>query len=65
MDYDRYVYHVVGIEQPADPILVGAYNVLIKQIMDDARAAIAAKREVKAKAASFVATAMNDDDMPF
>nr|UVX54246.1 MAG: hypothetical protein [Bacteriophage sp.]UVX58775.1 MAG: hypothetical protein [Bacteriophage sp.] len=65
VDYDRYVYHVVGIEQPTDPVLVGAYNVLIKQIMDDARAAIAAKREAKAKAASFVATAMNDDDIPF
>lgn len=65
VDYDRYVYHIVGIEQPADPVLVGAYNVLIKQIMDDARAAIAAKREAKAKAASFVATAMNDDDVPF
>jgi hypothetical protein len=65
VDYDRYVYHIVGIEQPTDPVLVGAYNVLIKQIMDDARAAVAAKREAKAKAASFVATAMNDDDMPF
>lgn len=65
VDYDRYVYHIVGIEQPVDPVLVGAYNVLIKQIMEDARAAIAAKREAKAKAASFVATVMNDDDMPF
>lgn len=65
VDYDRYVYHIVGIEQPTDPVLVGAYNVLIKQIMDDARAAIAAKREAKAKATSFVATAMNDDDVPF
>ena len=65
VDYDRYVYHIVGIEQPTDPVLVGAYNVLIKQIMDDARAAIAAKREAKAKAASFVTTAMNDDDIPF
>lgn len=65
VDYDRYVYHIVGIEQPTDPVLVGAYNVLIKQIMDDARAAIAAKREAKAKVASFVATAMNDDDIPF
>jgi hypothetical protein len=65
VDYDRYVYHIVGIEQPADTVLVGAYNVLIKQIMEDARAAIAAKREAKAKAASFVATAMNDDDIPF
>lgn len=65
VDYDRYVYHIVGIEQPADLILVGAYNVLIKQIMEDARAVIAAKREAKAKAASFVATAMNDDDVPF
>lgn len=65
VDYDRYVYHIVGIEQPTDPVLVGAYNVLIKQIMEDARAIIAAKREAKAKAASFVATAMNDDDVPF
>lgn len=65
VDYDRYVYHIVGIEQPTDPVLVGAYNALIKQIMEDARAAIAAKREAKAKAASFVATVMNDDDLPF
>lgn len=65
VDYDRYVYHIVGIEQPADPVLAGAYNVLIKQIMEDARAAIAAKREAKAKAASFVATTMSDDDLPF
>jgi hypothetical protein len=65
VDYDRYVYHIVSIEQPTDPVLVSAYNVLIKQIMDDARAAIAAKREAKAKAASFVATAMNDDDITF
>lgn len=65
VDYDRYVYHIVGIEQPADPVLVGTYNVLIKQIMEDARAVIAAKREAKAKAASFVATVMNDDDVPF
>lgn len=65
VDYDRYVYHIVGIEQPADPVLVGAYNVLIKQIMEDARAVIVAKREAKAKAASFVTTAMNDDDVPF
>lgn len=65
VDYDRYVYHIVGIEQPTDPVLVSACNVLIKQIMEDARAAIAAKREAKAKAASFVATAINDDDMPF
>jgi hypothetical protein len=65
VDYDRYVYHIVGIEQPADPVLVNTYNVLIKQIMDDARATIAAKREAKAKAASFVVTVMNDDDVPF
>jgi hypothetical protein len=65
VDYDRYVYHIVGIEQPTDPVLVGAYNVLIKQIMEDARAAIAAKHEAKAKATSFVATAMSDDDLPF
>lgn len=65
VDYDRYVYHIVGIEQPADSILVDAYNVLIKQIMEDARAVIAAKRKAKAKAASFVANVINDDDVPF
>nr|UVY31020.1 MAG: hypothetical protein [Bacteriophage sp.] len=65
VDYDRYVYHIVGIEQPTDSVLVSTYNALIKQIMDDARAAIAAKREAKAKAASFVTTVMNDDDLPF
>lgn len=65
VDYDRYVYHIVSIEQPADPILVGAYNVLIKQIMEDTRAAITAKREAKAKATSFVAATMSDDDLPF
>lgn len=65
VDYDRYVYHIVGIERPADPVLVGTYNALIKQIMEDARAAITAKREAKAKAASFVAIAMNNDDVPF
>lgn len=65
VDYDRYVYHIIGIEQPNDAVTVGAYNALIKQLMEDARAAIAAKRDAKAKAASFVATAMSDDDMPF
>lgn len=65
VDYDRYVYHIVGIEQSTDPVLVGAYNVLIKQIMEDARAAIAAKREAKAKAASFVAATISDDNMPY
>lgn len=65
VDYDRYVYHIVGIAQLADPVLISAYNVLIKQIMEDVRAAIAAKREAKAKAASFVTTVMDDDDVPF
>lgn len=65
VDYDRYVYHIIGIEQPNDAVTVSAYNALIKQIMEDTRAAIAAKREAKAKAASFVTTATNDDDIPF
>ena len=34
--------HIVGIEQPTGSVLIGAYNVLIKQIMEDARAAIVA-----------------------
>lgn len=65
VDYDRYVYHIIGIEQPDDAVTVGAYNALIKQLMEDARAAIAAKRDAKSKVASFVATAINDDDVPF
>lgn len=65
VDYDRYVYHIIGIEQPNDAVTVGAYNSLIKQLMEDARAAIAAKRDAKAKAANFVATATNDEYMPF
>ncbi len=62
VDYDRYVYHIIGIEQPDDAVTVGAYNALIKQLMEDARAAIAAKRDAKAKAASFVAASISDDD---
>lgn len=65
VDYDRYVYHIIGIEQPADAVTVGAYNALIKQLMEDARAAIAAKRDAKAKAANFVANVVGDDDMPY
>lgn len=66
VDYDRYVYHIIGIEQPNDAVTVGAYNVLIKQLMEDARAAITAKRDAKAKAASFVAASISDDDnMPY
>lgn len=66
VDYDRYVYHIIGIEQPTDAVTVGAYNALIKQLMEDARAAIAAKRDAKAKAASFVAASISDDDnMPY
>lgn len=66
VDYDRYVYHIIGIEQPNDAVTVGAYNALIKQLMEDARAAIAAKRDAKAKVASFVAASISDDDnMPY
>jgi hypothetical protein len=66
VDYDRYVYHIIGIEQPNDAVTIGAYNALIKQLMEDARAAIAAKRDAKAKAASFVAANISDDDnMPY
>lgn len=32
VDYDRYVYHIVGIEQPADPVLVGAYMYLSSRL---------------------------------
>ena len=53
---------MTGVQTCALPI---CFPVTIWQIMEDARAVIAAKREAKAKAASFVATAMNDDDVPF
>lgn len=65
VDYDRYVYHIIGIEQPNDAVTIGAYNALIKQLMEDARAAIVAKRDAKAKAASFVAASIDDDNMPY
>lgn len=66
VDYDRYIHHIVGVESPTDPVTTNAYQALIKQIMDDARAAIIAKRDAKAKASAFVEVAMQaTDDVPF
>lgn len=65
VDYDRYVYHIIGVDKPADPVLINAYQGLIKQLMDDARAAIAAKREAKAKATAFASSVAIGDDVPF
>ena len=46
--YDRYVYHIVGIEQPTDPVTVASYVELNKRIADDLREAIKARRAAKA-----------------
>ena len=63
--YDRYVYHIVGIEQPTDPVTVASYIELNKRIADDLREAIKARRAAKAAVSNAVAAAVNADDMPF
>lgn len=64
VDYDRYVYHIIAVDKPGEPVIINAYQELIKQLMSDARAAIAAKREAKAKATAFVSSIANED-VPF
>ena len=63
--YDRYVYHIVGIEQPTDPVTVASYVELNKRIADDLREAIKARRAAKAAVGNAVAAAINSNDMPF
>lgn len=63
--YDRYVYHIVGIEQPTDPVTIASYVELNKRIADDLREAIKARRAAKAAVSNTVAAAVNADDMPF
>ena len=57
----RMVMRVVNVEMSVELLMLKKLAALALA----SRAAIAAKREAKAKAASFVATAMNDDDVPF
>ena len=54
-EYDRYVYHIVGIERPTDEVTIAEYVALNRQIADDARERIKAMRESKAKTASITA----------
>ena len=64
-DHDRYVYHVVGIEQPTDPIVIDEYRNLIAEQRARRADAIAAKRKAAATTASLLATATAADEMPF
>lgn len=64
-DHDRYVYHVVGIEQPTDPIVIDEYRNLIAEQRARRADAIAAKRKAAANTASLLATATAADEMPF
>lgn len=64
-DHDRYIYHIVGIEQPTDPIVVDEYRNLIAVQRQQRADAIAAARQAKAKTANLLAAAATADDMPF
>lgn len=64
-DHDRYVYHIVGIEQPTDPIVVDEYRNLIAVQRQQRADAIAAARQAKASTANLLAAATVADDMPF
>lgn len=64
-EHDRYVYHVVGIEQPTDPIVIDEYRNLIAEQRARRADAIAAKRKAAATTASLLATATAADEMPF
>lgn len=64
-DHDRYVYHIVGIEQPTDPIVIDEYRNLITEQRARRADAIAAKRKAAATTANLLATATAADEMPF
>lgn len=64
-DHDRYVYHIVGIEMPTDPIVVDEYRNLIAEQRARRADAIAAARKAKAATASLLTAAAAADDVPF
>lgn len=64
-DHDRYIYHIVGIEAPTDPIVVDEYRNLIAIQRQRRADAIASARQAKASTANLLTTAIATDDMPF
>lgn len=64
-DHDRYVYHIVGIEVPTDPIVVDEYRNLIAEQRARRADAIAAKRKAAATTANLLSAATAADDIPF
>ena len=63
MDYDRYVYDIVGMEEGGEGVVVGGYNVVMKEIMDEGGGGIGGKGEGKGKGGSFVGSGMNDEEI--
>ena len=51
VDYDRYIYHVVGVEAPTDTLTLSVYQQCMTIILDEMRAARKAKAEAAAAAA--------------
>lgn len=64
-NHDRYVYHIVGIEVPTDPIVMDEYRNLIAIQRQQRADAIAAARQAKASTANLLAAATTADDFPF
>lgn len=50
-EHDRYIYHIIGIEQPTDPITLGNYKFAIGESQKRMLEAIEAKRKAKQQAA--------------
>ena len=65
VDHDRYVYHIVGIEQPTDPLVLDEYRNLIAVQRQQRADAIAAARQAKASTANLLAAATTANDFPF
>lgn len=67
-EYDRYIYHVVGVERPTDELLLQSYKDAVVDTRDAMREAMKARRAAKAARASFLASATSEestDDVPF
>lgn len=64
-DHDRYIYHVVGIEAPTDPIVLDDYRMLRAEQAAARKDAIAAMRKAVATTANLLSAATVADDMPF